>query len=41
MGAVKGGEGGQKRKGKKTKKMKEYFYSTLYVSGIILNTSHI
>ena len=34
-------EGGWKEKGKKTKKMEEYFYKTLYVSGLILNTSHI
>lgn len=41
MRVVKGREGGWKEKGKKTKEMKEYFYSTLYVSGLILNTSHI
>ena len=41
MGVVKGREGGQKEKGKKTKKMKECCYSIPYVSGLILNTLHI
>ena len=37
-----GGKGeGRRMEGKKTKKMDEYFYNTLYVSGHILNTSHI
>jgi len=40
-GWVKGREGGWKEKGKKTKKMEKYFYKTLYVSGLILNTLHI